>query len=216
MTRLAEICVYHPQAALAAFEAGADRIEFCVAPELDGISPPQVWLHQIPAALRPRVMVMVRPRGGDFIYSAPELEQMRSEIAAIREQSLAGGVVFGVLDQHQQPDEAACRPLLDAAGNLETVFHRAFDRVTDKVAALKSLENLGFTRLLCGLPLPDLMALKDMHTAVTIMPGGGIRAANIHDYLRAGFAEVHSSARREDPLMPDPDELRQILEAVHV
>jgi copper homeostasis protein len=211
VSALLEICAYTPDAAIDALQAGAGRVELCSHPEFDGISPPESWFRKIPVQLHAKLAVMVRPRGGSFCMSVSELHQMEQEIIRLSTQQQAGALVFGMLAPDNQIDEAACRRLITAAQNLPCVFHRAFDLVPNPEKSLQTLIGLGFTRLLCGLPLPELISLKNQAAGrISIMPGGGIRAHNVHQYLQAGFTEIHSSARNSS-ILPDPQELHKII-----
>ncbi len=212
MTALLEICAFTPHAAIMALNAGAQRVELCAEPNLDGISPPESWYHLIPENLHTKLAVMVRPRGGSFCMNEQEILQMELEIRQLREKQRAAAVVFGILTPDLQIDMAACIRLLAAAGPMETVFHRAFDSIPNPHDALEQLIALGFTRMLCGLPLPMLLELKRQAAGkITIMPGGGIRSVNVQDYLQAGFTEIHSSARLTASLDPDEAELQRLI-----
>lgn len=211
MTAIAEICAFTTEAAILALEAGAHRIELCDAPEQDGISPPESWFHEIPAHFHPQLAVMVRPRGGSFCMSESEIAQMESEIIRLRTQNQAGSVVFGVLTPDNEIDVPACQRLLTAAESLPCVFHRAFDIVPNPEKSLQTLIDLGFIRLLCGLPLSELIHLNSIADGrITIMPGGGVRSHNVQSFLDAGFTEIHSSARKGG-LLPDSHELKHII-----
>lgn len=211
MTAIAEICVFTAEAAILAIEAGASRIELCDSPEQDGISPPESWFQTIPAHHHAKLAVMVRPRGGSFCMSATEVDQMEQEIIRLRTHKQAGAVVFGLLTPENVIDVPACQRLLTAAKSLPCVFHRAFDNVPNPEKSLQTLIDLGFTRLLCGLPLPKLISLNVIADGrITIMPGGGVRSYNVKSFLDAGFTEIHSSARNGG-LLPDPNELKYII-----
>lgn len=213
MPAIAEICAFSTEAANIALNAGAFRIELCDAPEKDGISPPESWFRQIPAHYHAQLAVMVRPRGGSFCMSGSEVEIMEQEIVRLRTQKQAGALVFGLLTPESEIDEPACQHLLKAAGELLCVFHRAFDFVPNPEKSLQTLIDLGFKRLLCSLPLPDLIKLSHIADGrITIMPGGGVRSHNVQDFLDAGFTEIHSSARAGG-LLPDSNELKHIIAA---
>ena len=213
MTAIAEICAFSAEAAIMALSAGASRIELCDAPEQDGISPPEAWFQTIPSHHHAQLAVMVRPRGGSFCMSNDEVEMMDQEIIRLRIQRQAGAVVFGLLTPENEIDVPACQKLLKAAGDLPCVFHRAFDLVPHPEKSLQTLIDLGFQRLLCGLPLPELIKLKEIaNSRITIMPGGGLRSHNVKSFLDAGFTEIHSSARAGS-LLPDPKELKHIIAA---
>ncbi|MFM7764029.1 MAG: copper homeostasis protein CutC [Sphingomonadales bacterium] len=213
MPAIAEICAFSAEAAIMALSAGAPRIELCDAPEKDGISPPESWFQIIPAQNHAELAVMVRPRGGSFCMSDSEVEIMEQEIIRLRTQKQAGAVVFGLLTPENEIDVPACKKLIKAAADLPCVFHRAFDIVPHPEKSLQILINLGFQRLLCGLPLTNLIKLKEIANGrITIMPGGGVRSHNVKSFLDAGFTEIHSSARAGG-LLPDPNELKHIIAA---
>jgi len=145
---------------------------------------------------------MVRPRGGNFCMSASEVKIMEKEIIRLRTKKV-GALVFGLLTPDNEIDVPACQQLLKTAGQTPCVFHRAFDLVPNSARSLKILIELGFKRLLCGRPLPELINLKNIaQDHITIMPGGGVRSHNVQSYLDAGFTEIHSSARTGG-LLPD-------------
>jgi copper homeostasis protein len=155
---------------------------------------------------------MVRPDGGGFVYSPFQLDQMLASITWLRENALAGALVFGALTAEGEVDCVACRRLIEAARGLPCVFHRAFEQLRDHRQGLADLIDCGFQRLLCGLSLPQLVALKSLAgERLTIMPGGGIRSHNVGGYLAAGFTEIHSSARLHDPCVPDESELARLI-----
>ena len=211
-----EICAYTPLVAVEALQAGADRVELCDDPRAEGTTPPEPWLMVMDPALHPRLAVMIRPRGGDFCYTESELQQMEADMLRLRSRYRLGAFVFGVLDAQNRVDETACSRLLKAAGDVPCVFHRAIDQAADPEAAIETLCRLGFVRVLCGLPLPQLLKLKEKAAGrLTVMPGGGIRSENAENYLRAGFDELHSSARRTNPLRPDAEELQKLIALKH-
>lgn len=216
MSARIEICAYTPLVAVEALQAGADRVELCDDPRSEGTTPPEEWLSVMEPAIHRRLAVMVRPRGGDFCYSESELKQMEAYMLRQRDRYHLGAFVFGVLDAENRVDETACSRLLKAAGDVPCVFHRAIDLAADPETAIEILCRLGFVRVLCGLPLLQLLKLKGKAAGrLTVMPGGGIRSENAEDYLRAGFDELHSSARRNNPLRPDAEELKKLIALKH-
>jgi copper homeostasis protein len=202
-----EICVETVAAALAAEQGGADRLESCVDLAVGGTSPPQELLRATCSAVRIPVIALIRPRAGDFRYTANELERMRRQLDAAREAG-ARGVALGVLDREGRPAADALGPLVEraragASGSFQLCFHRAFDGITDKRAALEQLVALGFQRVLTSGGPPraadGLATLRELvqHAAgrIAIMPGGGVRAADarrIVDHTQC--RELHSSA----------------------
>lgn len=212
---LLEICAFSTQAAITAINAGADRIELCANPELDGISPPFSWYAQLPGLHYNKLAIMVRPRGGNFVYSDEEISQMEQEIILLRHEIQPAAVVFGALTADNDVDEVTCKRLVQAAQGMEVVFHRAFDQLADPLSGLQKVIDCGFHRILCGLPMDKLLELKaEASGRIVIMPGGGIRSANIKTFMDAGFEEIHTSARLYDAVQPDEAELRLLIEMI--
>jgi copper homeostasis protein len=202
MNPLIELCVEGVDGAVAAAGAGADRIELCASLVEGGITPSPGTVRAAVAAVAVPVMVMVRPRGGDFLYSEREFASMLDDVAALRS-SGASGVVFGCLTADGAIDEARTRALVDAARPLAVTVHRAFDMTADPAAALEALIRCGVDRVLtsglqptgiAGLPL--LTALVQQAAGRIIILGcGALDEAGIGRVRReAGLAELHFSA----------------------
>ena len=230
---LVEICVDDLDGVLTAEAGGADRVELC-ADLLEGGTTPSIGLIELvlDRASRIGVQIMVRPRGGDFDYSAAELEVMCRDlraIAALAERcGVAVGVVFGVLTTDGRVDVAAMRLLIDAAGPVPVTFHKAIDASDDVVAAYEVLRGLGVERVLTsGGPgtaaegaavLAHLVRLSTDGPAV--LAGGGVRPANVRALVDAtGVAEVHLRAqvaapRGDGTLVTDPATVRAVVGAV--
>ncbi len=142
---LLEVCVGDPESLIAAIEGGADRIELCSALELGGLTPTP-GLMALAARAPVPVYAMVRPRGGDFVFSSSEREAMRADIAGVRAAGLAGVVLGaspdGTLDGETLAD------LVQASAGLGTTLHRAFDLVPDIGDAVETAVALGFERIL--------------------------------------------------------------------
>ena len=199
-TVLFEACVESVAEAVAAEQGGAGRIELCVDLAVDGITPPTEMIAEACRAVKVPVMVLVRPRGGDFRYSPPELSAMLDDIARARSLG-AAGVVVGALGADGRVDRAAMERLVAAAGPMSVTFHRAFDVVPDRIAALEALIPLGVDRVLTsgGAPtaeagVPELKRLVDRAAGrIGILAAGRIRAANVPAIVRAtGVREVHA------------------------
>jgi copper homeostasis protein len=184
---------------LEAEAAGADRIELCSALVVGGLTPSIGLLTAVLARVGIPVVCMVRPRAGAFDYGEDELETMRRDIEAFREAG-AAGVVLGVLTAQGAADIERTRDLVERAGSLETVFHRAFDLVRDPEATLEGLASIGVTRILTsgqapasleGAPLLRRL-IERAAGRIEILPGGGIRAASVAQLLAAtGARGVH-------------------------
>jgi copper homeostasis protein len=207
-----EICVDDLSGALAAEEAGADRIELCAALSEGGITPSIGLIRAVLGRLRRiGVVVMIRPRGGNFQVTAEERAVMLADIAAIRAEPHAPGVtvgfVFGALDADDTVDVPTTRALVAASAGAPVTFHKAFDETRDLSAALETLMALGVNRVLTsggeataaegGATLRALVAQSA--DRITILGGGGVRAHNLRTLLaETGVPEVHLRAMRPD------------------
>lgn len=196
------------QSAEQAHRGGAARIELCRALSTGGLTPPDDHVRLARAAFpRPGVLVMIRPRAGDFTYSAPEIDRMRTAIKHAAEAG-ADGVVLGAL-KGGRIDEAATRTLTATAHerSLAVTFHRAFDAVPETEDALETLVAMGVERVLTsGTPwnsgasaldgLDRLAALiRQAERRIEIVVGGGIgpeNAARVLSALPAGRVSVHA------------------------
>jgi copper homeostasis protein len=205
---LLEICVDSREGLERAVAGGAKRLEACSRLDLGGLSPTRGLLDACLATGLP-VAAMVRPREGDFVCSEAELEAMRIEISALRERRIAAAVL-GVLRPDRTIDEGALRRLVAAARPLEVVFHRAFDLVPDRAAALETLIALRVDRVLTSGGAAtafegraELRRLFELARGrIAILPGGRIRASNWREIARAvDWAQIHSSTpfRIESP-----------------
>jgi len=179
--------------------AGADRIELCSALAVGGLTPSIGLFAAARARTRLPIVCMVRPRAGAFAYDEDELETMRRDVEAFRDAG-AHGVVFGVLTPQGAADVERTRDLVERAGPLETVFHRAFDLVTDPEGTLDALAATGISRILTsgqapasleGAPLIRRL-LERAAGRLDILPGGGVRAATVAGLVAAtGARGVH-------------------------
>ncbi len=187
------------ESALAAERGGAGRLELCDA-LFDGGTTPSAGMI---AACREHVsiplFVIIRPRGGGFVYSDSELDVMRRDIVAARGLG-ADGVVIGVLRRDGRIDEDQARSLVGVAGDLSVTFHRAFDFVPDQSSALETLVSAGITRILSsgGAPtardgVPALASLvRQAGDRLVVMAGGGVREENVQEIVDgSGVREVH-------------------------
>jgi copper homeostasis protein len=207
---LLEICVDSADSMFAAIEGGADRIELCSALELGGLTPTP-GLMRIAAQASVPVFAMIRPRGGDYVFSPAELDQMHHDIEAARKAGLAG-VVIGANDESGKLDEIALGALQRHAGDLDVTLNRAIDLTPDPVAAVETAAALGFKRVLSSggaLTCPDgLAVLRLMHERaagrLTIMPGSGV-SGETAPAITAAFpvTEIHGSCSLPIP-EPDP------------
>ncbi len=199
-----EICANSATSAIEAQKGGAYRVELCAGIPEGGTTPSYGEMRQAREALtRTRLHVIIRPRGGDFLYSPVEQEIMLHDIAVAKELG-ADGVVIGCLTAEGDVDVALTKQLVEAAGEMSVTFHRAFDMCRDPKAALEQLIELGIDRILtsgqeataeAGIPLLREL-VEQAHGRIIIMPGCGVNAGNIGRIAReTGAQEFHFSGR---------------------
>ncbi len=197
-----EICSFSLESALRAQEAGADRIELCGDAGSGGVTPSAGVVATARERLRIKLMVMIRPRGGNFVYSDAELAAMRRDIEFCKKIGVDGGV-FGLLDEHRRVDRKRTAELVELARPMEVTFHRAFDIAEEPMRALEDIIECGCSRLLTSgqkLTAPegaDLIAelVGGSRGRVTVMPGCGVRSGNLAELARiTGAVEFHSAA----------------------
>ncbi|HEY4303650.1 MAG TPA: copper homeostasis protein CutC [Gemmatimonadaceae bacterium] len=200
MSVLIEAAVESLDDALAAVDGGADRLELCANLADGGTTPSEELIAEVVDRVAVPVFVMIRPRGGSFVYSTTELDDMRRSIDLARELEV-DGFVFGVLNSSNRIDTIRTQSLVDAVGELPITFHRAFDRVTDRIDALDTLIDLGIGRVLTsgGAPtaIEGLSSLRELvetgGDAITILAGGGVRFQNVLEIVdETGVSEVHA------------------------
>lgn len=206
MKKMLEICVDDPEGLAAALEGGADRIELCSSLDSGGLTPTAGLIAQ--AALAPvPVYAMIRPRAGNFCFSALETEAMLQEIDAMRKAGLVG-VVLGASTQDNRLDIALLQRLTARAEGMGLTLHRAFDLVPEPFEALEQAIDLGFERILTsGQQLKaidgvDLLQQLVQRAAgrISIMPGSGVNVENARKILQVtGVHEIHSSGRISQP-----------------
>ena len=202
---LLEICCYSMECAVTAQQNGADRVELCAALKEGGLTPSYGVLKSVREAVTIPVHPIIRPRGGDFCYSAGEFDAMLEDVVRVRELGFPG-LVIGLLDEDANVDMPRMRQIMAAAKGMAVTFHRAFDMCKDPIQAFENLAELGVARILTsgqqstaekGLQL--IMELKGHSGVPIIMAGAGVRASNLKTFLNAGVEELHSSAGKWTP-----------------
>lgn len=202
-TRELEVIGFDLASCVTAQECGADRIELCANPHEGGTTPSSGVIAMARARTSIQLFPIIRPRGGDFLYSDLEFQAMATDIAQC-EQLGCDGVVIGMLMPDGSVDVDRCAELITHAGAMQVTFHRAFDRVKDPLAALEVIIDLGCSRILTSGLHPDVDAGKDMVRTlvdaaggrITIMAGSGVRSANVVELATfTGARAFHSSAR---------------------
>jgi copper homeostasis protein len=207
---LVEICVDDVAGARTAERCGADRVELCVDLAEGGITPSIGMVATALATVsRVGVQVLVRPRGGDFVYDADEVATMLADIAAVRRlpARVPVGFVVNALTADGRVDEATTRELVLACAGAPITFSRAFDEVADQREALDTLARLGIHRVLTA-GGPGFAAdhhdqlrhlVRHAGTRLTVLVAGGVRPGNVAELLAAtGVNEVHLRAPSED------------------
>ena len=198
-----EVCAGDVQSAEAALSGGASRVELCSALGEGGVTPSVGFVREVCKLQGLAVHVLIRPRGGDFLYSESEVRVMEEDIREMRRCG-ADGVVIGALTPDGHIDRAVCERLVEAAGGMHITFHRAFDLCCDPLEALDEIQALGCDRLLTsgqaataeeGIPMLKQLVQRAADRIV-IMPGSGVSVRNARHILDAtGATELHASAR---------------------
>ena len=183
-------------------EAGARRIELCEKLAVGGVTPAAELLKAAISVATVPVNVLVRPRGGDFIFSAAEADTMLRDIELCREAG-AAAVVIGALDSRGEVDMPLMRRLCDAASGMSVTFHRAFDVCADPLAAFEDVLALGCDRLLTSGHESDAFKgrffiaelVERAAGRIIVMPGCGVRRSNIARIAAdTGAVEFHASS----------------------
>jgi copper homeostasis protein len=212
-----EACVDSVESALAAQAGGAHRIELCENLPEGGTTPSAGMIEVCRERVRIPVHVLIRPRGGDFVYSDVEIEVMQRDIALARRLG-AQGVVFGALHPDGSVDVERTKALLGVSRPLTVTFHRAFDFTPDADAALDTLMQLGIDRVLTSGQAPTAVegtqTLARLVTRasgrIAILAGGGLNEENVARVTeRSGVREVHvrATALLESPASYRPRHL---------
>lgn len=214
---LLEIACFSADSAIAAWNAGADRIELCDDREAGGTTPSYKAMLAVKQRISTPVFVMIRPRGGDFNYSESEFEQMKADIDAFK--SKADGYVFGVLNGEKNVDITRTTELVRRAFPMPCTFHRAFDETRDPKQALEDVVASGCQAILSsGGALNAVLGASMLRELVqlaqgriTVIPGGGIRASNLLEmHVFIGASVYHSSGIANGHTEPDPSEIRHM------
>ena len=197
---LLEVAVDSLERATAAERAGAHRLELCAALEAGGLTPGLELIRKVRSAVRIPIHVMVRPRPGDFVYSAEEFAEMRESINEIKGENVQG-IVTGVLLPNGSIDRQRTRELVALASPMQVTFHRAFDETKDLAATLEDIVLTGARRILTsgggadapsGVPVLRSL-IQQAGDRIVILPGAGLHADNVVEVARAtGALEFHT------------------------
>ena len=205
---LVEVCANGVESCIAAQEGGADRVELCAGIPEGGTTPSYGEIKVARRVLTTtRLHVIIRPRGGDFLYSDLEVERMAADIAACRDLGV-DGVVFGCLNADGTFDVEKNHYLIECSKGMSVTCHRAFDRAANPEEALETLIDLGFDRILTSGQQPkaiqgaDLLAQLNRQAAgrIILMAGSGVTEQNIRELQEiTGLHEFHFSGREPQP-----------------
>ncbi len=202
-----EVAANSVASAFAAQEGGAHRVELCASLDEGGVTPSHGTLRLAREGLRIPLYVLIRPRAGDFLYENAEDEAMIDDITHCRDLG-CDGVVVGALTAEGEVDTDTCERFIEAAGSMGVTFHRAFDLVPDRPAALETLVDLGFERVLSSGGMPSAVSgaaslarlVAQAKHRIVVMPGAGITPDNVASLREATrAAEFHASAKRRLP-----------------
>jgi copper homeostasis protein len=203
MNVLLEIAVFNIESAILAAASGADRLELCENPHEGGTTPSFGFLKTVVENISIPVFPIIRPRGGDFLYSQTEFNQICYDIELCKDLGFKG-VVSGLLLQDGTIDYKRTSKLVALAGAMNFTFHRAFDRAIEPFLALETIIDTGAKRILTSGQVPNAYEGKELiqqlvqqsNDRIIIMPGSGIRSNNIKTLQsHTNAKELHSSAR---------------------
>lgn len=198
-----EVIAFNIESCNLAQQSGAHRIELCDNPGEGGTTPSLGMIKTARAKADIELFPIIRPRGGDFLYSDDEFEIMKEDILRCKNTG-CDGVVIGLLNANGTVDKTRTSILVNLAYPLSVTFHRAFDRANDPFKAMEDIIDCGCERILTSGQQPtalegiELIAelIKQAEERIVIMPGSGLRSDNIVSIAKkSGAFEFHSSAR---------------------
>jgi len=196
-----EICTTSLSSIINAQDAGANRLELCENYLIGGVTPNIEFFEKSLEVSKIPINILIRPRGGDFIFSNLEIDRMFESIKKFEKYNISGFVV-GFLDNKNQLNNTLLSEFRSATDGYELTFHRAFDYLVKQEESLEQLIENKFDRILCSGSKIDsekgLLNLNYLNSLaldkITIMPGGGINTNNFKLFKNAGFNEIHLSA----------------------
>ena len=231
-----EVIGFTIESCLIAHAAGAVRIELCDNPSEGGTTPSYGFIKAAREKLTIELYPIIRPRGGDFLYSDTEFEIMKADVQICKNIG-CNGVVIGILLADGTVDKERCKQLVDIAYPMGVTFHRAFDRTADPFKALEDIISIGCERILTSGQKPSVNEgvqllidlVQQANERIIIMPGSGVRAENIVALAnKTNALEFHTSARihinskmefinksmneQLTTVAPDSNEIKRIIE----
>jgi copper homeostasis protein len=232
MKKLLEIAAFSVEGALAAIKGGADRIELCSSYLEGGLTPSTGTIEEIRNRCEVPLLVMIRPRGGNFVYTKEELVVMQRDIKHCRAIGV-DGIVIGLLTKENRVDTDVLNRIKDASRELQITFHRAFDLCPDRDEALGILIQSHVDRILTSGGTNnasdgkmEIARLNKISAGkIALIAGGGITPGNIKEIAEAtNCMEFHASAKLPTPVagtpgfgedvLPDGNTIRALKEAL--
>jgi len=198
-----EVIAFNIDSCSLAQNNGAHRIELCDNPGEGGTTPSYGMIKAARKNVSIDLFPIIRPRGGDFLYSDDEFDIMKEDILQCKKIG-CDGVVIGLLKEDGSVDKNRTSQLVNLAYPMSVTFHRAFDRTNDPFKAMEDIINCGCERILTSGQQPTAMEgielitslIKQAEERIIIMPGSGLRSDNIVSIAqKSGASEFHSSAR---------------------
>ncbi len=198
-----EICANSIESAIAAEKGGADRIELCANLGEGGTTPSYGQIKQCIEKLQLEVWPLIRPRGGDFLYTNTEFENIIEDISYCKKIG-CHGIVTGILDTNGNIDRERCIKIIAAASPMPVAFHRAFDMSNQLSKSLETIIKLGFVRVLTSGGKENAFSgayeiaklVSQSNHRIEIMPGGGVNAENITEIANITRAKsFHTTAK---------------------
>lgn len=217
-----EIACFNYESALIAQQGGADRIELCDNFKEGGTTPDYTIVAKARNEIKIDLFIMIRPRGGNFVYTNEEFDQMKKDILHFKNLNV-DGFVFGILNEDNSINIQQNKELIQLASPLPCSFHRAFDKINDQKTALEIVINCGFkTILTSGFTSSAIdgmdnleQLVKQAGNKISIMPGGGVRSSNIAQIKNKTQAHYyHSSAIIQDDIA-DMNEVKKLKEQLN-
>lgn len=215
---IVEIACFNLKSALIAAEHGADRIEYCRDYSSGGMTPFLEDFTELRKKVKLPIFVMLHPRKGPYQYSLKEFDMVKNQLETYKRAG-ADGFVFACMYNEQEINITKNKELISMANPLPCTFHRAFDIIENKDAAVEDIIKCGFKRILTSggtdNHINELVRLqKKFGKSITFIPAGGIRSGNVQEYLTENaFSEIHSSGILEGEIA-NKNEITQLASKV--
>lgn len=213
-----EIACFNAESVAIAQQNGADRVELCANMLEGGTTPDFELARKVRCELNIKMNVMIRPRGGNFVYTDAEFEQMKSEIEQFKDINV-DGFVFGILNKDNSFNLERNKELVTLASPIPCTFHRAFDVVLNVYESLELLIDCRFQTVLTSGQGENVMEgidvlqtlVKKANGRIVVMPGGGLRSTNIRILdQKVNASYYHSSAITDPSEISNGDEVKNI------